>query len=84
MVTKLAMSILRKVSLCAAGCNLGYMSKTLFASIAFDYLILILKSRGHRKIPDISRKLDFLSFVSMVTAEDSGTLLCPIGYRQIA
>ena len=34
-------------------------------------------------MPDISWKLDFLSFVSMVTAEDSGTLLSPIGYRQI-
>ena len=26
-------------------------------------------------MPDISWKLDFLSFVSIVTAEDSGTLL---------
>ena len=40
MVTELAMFILRKVSLCAAGCNLGCMNKTLFAFIAFDYLIL--------------------------------------------
>ena len=85
-VTKLAMSILRKVFLRAAACNLGYMNKTLFALFVFDYLILtfFLKSRGQRKIPDISRKLDFLSFVSMVTAKDSGALLFPIGYRQIA
>ena len=33
---------------------------------------------------DISWKLDFLSFVCMVTAKDSGALLFPIGYRQIA
>ena len=33
---------------------------------------------------DISWKHDCLSFVSMVTVEDSGTLLFPIGYRQIA
>ena len=44
----------------------------------------LLKSRGQRKIPDISWKLDLLSFVSMVTAEDSGALLFPIGYRQVA
>ena len=35
-------------------------------------------------MPDISWKLDFLSFVSMVTTEDSGALLCPIGYKLIA
>ena len=35
------------------------------------------------KIPDISWKRDVLSFVSMVTAEDSGTLLFPIDNRQI-
>ena len=29
----------------------------------------------------ISRKLDFLTFVSMVTAKDSGKLLSPIDYR---
>ena len=84
MVTKLAMSVLRKVFLCAAGCNLGYMNKTLFALITFDYLILTFKVKRSAKIPDISWKLDFLSFVSMVTAKDSGALLFPIGYRQIA
>ena len=40
MVTKLAMYILQKVSLCAADCNLGYMNKTLLTLIAFDYSIL--------------------------------------------
>ena len=39
MVTKLAMYILQKLCLCAADCNLGYMNKTLFTLIAFDYLI---------------------------------------------
>ena len=43
MVTKLAMYILQRVCLCAAGYNLGYMNKTLFAFIAFDYLILTFK-----------------------------------------
>ena len=60
------------------------MNKTLFTLIAFDYLILTFKVKRSEKIPDISRKLDFLSFVSMVTAEDSGALLFPIGYKQIA
>ena len=72
MVTMLAMYILQKVCFCAAYCTLGYMNKTLFTLIAFDYLIFTLKSRGQRKIPDVSWKLDFLSVVSMVTAEDSG------------
>ena len=49
MVTRLAMSILRKVSLCAAGCNLGCLTKTLFALIAFDYLILTFKIKGSAK-----------------------------------
>ena len=49
MVTKLAMYILRKVSLCAAGCNFGYMNKTLFALIAFDYLILTFKVKKTAK-----------------------------------
>ena len=43
MLTKLAMYILQKVCLCAAGYNLGHMNKTLFAFIAFDYLILTFK-----------------------------------------
>ena len=84
MVTKLAMYILQKVCLCAAGYDLGYMNKILFVLIAFDYLILTFKVKRAVKIPDISWKLDFLSFVSMVTAEVSGALLFPIGYRQIA
>ena len=84
MVTKLAMSILRKASLCAAGCNLGYMNKTLFALIAFDYLILTFKVKRSAKNTRYSLEIWFLSFVSMVTAEDSGVLLFPIGYRQIA
>ena len=37
------MSILRNVSLCAAGCYLGYMNEALFALITFDYLILTFK-----------------------------------------
>ena len=61
-----------------------YMNKPLFTLIAFDYLILTFKVKRSAKIPDISCKLDFLSFVSMVTAEGSKTLLFPIGYRQIA
>ena len=40
MVTKLAMYILQKACSYAADCNLGYMNKTLFILIAFDYLIL--------------------------------------------
>ena len=39
MVTMLGMHILQEVCLCAAGCNLGYMNKTLFTLIAFDYVI---------------------------------------------
>ena len=49
MVTKLAMSVLRKISLCAAGCNLGYMGKKLFALIAFDYFILTFKVKWSAK-----------------------------------
>ena len=86
MVTVLAMYTLQKVWLCAADCKLGYMNKTLFTLIAFDYLIFTFKvtSRGRRKIPDISWKLDVLSIFSIVTVGDSGTLLFPICYRQIA
>ena len=84
MVTMLAMYILQKVCLFAADCNLGYMNKTLFTLIDFDYLILTFKFKRSAKIPNISRKLDFLSFVPMVTAADSIELLVPIGYRQIA
>ena len=49
MVTKLAMYILQKVCLCAAGYNLGYMNKTLFAFIASDYLILTFKVKRAAK-----------------------------------
>ena len=49
MVTKLAMYILQKVCLCAAGYNLGYMNKTLFAFIEFDYLILAFKVKRAAK-----------------------------------
>ena len=49
MVTKLTMYILQKVCLCAAGYNLGYMNKTLFAFIAFDYLILTFKVKRAAK-----------------------------------
>ena len=49
MVTKLAMHILQKVCLCAAGYNLGYMNKTLFAFIAFDYLIFTFKVKRAAK-----------------------------------
>ena len=54
MVTKLAMSILQKVCLCAACCNLGYMNKTLFTLNALAYLILTFKV----KRSDISWKLE--------------------------
>ena len=84
MVTMRAMYILQKVCLCTADCNFSYVNKTLFTLIAFDYLILTFKLKRSAKIPDISWKLDFLSFVSMVTAEDTEALLFPIGYRQIA
>ena len=50
---------LQKVWLCATDCNLGYMNEILYTLIAFDYLILNLRSKGRRKIPDISWKLDF-------------------------
>ena len=49
MVTVLAMYILQKVWLCAADCNLGYMNKTLFTLIAFDYLILTFKVKRSAK-----------------------------------
>ena len=84
MVTMLAMNILQKVWLCTADNNLGYMNKTMFTLIALDYLISALKVKRSAKILDISWKLDFLIFVSFVTAGDSGTLLFPIGYRQSA
>ena len=60
------------------------MNRTMFTLIVFDYLIFTFKVKGAGKIPDISLKLDFLSFVSMVTAQESETLLSPIGFRQIA
>ena len=84
MVTMLAMVIQQKVWPCAADCNLRYKNKTLFTLVAFDYLILTFKVKRSAKIPVVSWKLDFLGFVSMVTDEDSGILLFPIGYRQIA
>ena len=59
------------------------MNKTLFTLIAFDYLVLTFKVKRPAKMPDISWKLDFLCIVSMVTAEDSGTLRSPIGYIQL-
>ena len=49
MVTMLEMYILQKVGLCAADCNLGYMNKTLFILIAFDYLILTYKVKRSAK-----------------------------------
>ena len=83
MVTTLAMHIIQKVCLCTADCNLGYMNETLFVLIAFDYLILFCLEVSE-KYQIFLRNLIFLSFVSMVTTEDSGGLLFPIGYRQIA
>ena len=50
MVTKSAMHILQNVCLCAADCYLGYMNKTLFSLIAFDYLILTFKVNRSAKI----------------------------------
>ena len=49
MVTKLAMYILQKVCLWAAGCNLGYMNRILFALITYDYLILTFKVKRSAK-----------------------------------
>ena len=69
------MSILRKVSLCAAGCNLGYLTKTLLALIAFDYMILTFKVKRSAKNTRYFLETCFLSFVSMATTEDSRTLL---------
>ena len=54
MATMLAMYILQQMWLCAADCNLRYINKILFTSIAFDCLILILKSIGQQKIPAIT------------------------------
>ena len=51
MVTMLAMYILQKVQLCAADCDLGYMNKTLFTLIAFEYLILTLTVERTAKMP---------------------------------
>ena len=85
MVTILAMYILQQMWLCAADCNLGYMNKIVFTSIAFDYLLLIVKvNRSVKKYQLFLGNLIFLIVVSMVTAEDPGTLLFPIGYRHIA
>ena len=49
MVTKSEMYNLQKVCLCTADCNLGYMNKTLFTLIAFDFLILIFKVKRSAK-----------------------------------
>ena len=64
MVTMLAMYILQKLCLCAAGCNLSY------TIIAFDYLILTFKVKKSPKNTRYFLESRFLSFVSMVTAED--------------
>ena len=62
-----------------------YINRSMFTLIAFDYWILTFKIKRSGKTPDISLKLVFFkSFVSMVTAQESETLLSPIGYRQIA
>ena len=84
MVTLLAMYILQKMWLCAADCTLDYMYTILFTSIAFDYLLLIFKVNRSVKNTSFFLETWFLSFVSMVTAEDSVTLLFPIGYGQIS
>ena len=84
MVTKLAMYILQKVCLCAADCNPGYMIKTLFNLIAFDYLILTFKVNRSAKNTRYFMETWFFKLFSMVTAEDSGALLFFIVYRQIA
>ena len=62
------------------------MNKTLFTLIAFDYLILTLKVKRLAKKNKYFLETWFLSFVSVVTAEDSGTLLLlfPIDYGQFA
>ena len=84
MVTMLALFFLQQMWLCAADCNLGHTNKVLFTSIAFNYLILIFKVNWSAKNTSNLLETCFLSFVSMVTAEDSGTLLFPFGYRKIA
>ena len=73
--------------LCKFMCSwllLGYMNKTLFTQIAFDYLILTFKVKSSAKNTRYFSETWFLSFVSMVTAGVSGALHFPIGYRQIA
>ena len=60
------------------------MNKILFTLIAFDYLILTFKVKRPAKNTRYFLETSFLSFVSMVTAKDSETILFPIGYRQIA
>ena len=72
------------VWLCAADCTLSYMNETLFNLISFDYLILRFKVSGSAKNMRYFFDTSFLSFVSMVTGEESGTLLFPIDYGQIA
>ena len=54
------------------------MNKTMFTLIALDYLIFTFKVK--RSAKNTKCFSDFLSFVSMVTAEGSGTLLFPIDY----
>ena len=60
------------------------MNKILFTSIAFDYLIWIFEVNRSAKITSYFLETWFLIFVTLVTAEDPGALLFPIGYWHIA
>ena len=84
METMLVKDIPQNVSLPAAYCYKVYMNRTMFTLTAFDYLILTFKVTRSGKYQIFLEKLIYLSFVAMVTAQDSETLLSPIGYRQIA
>ena len=59
---------------------IGYASGPIRRCLFIDYIIITFKVKRSAK----NTRLDFLSYVSMVTAEDSGAFLFPIGYRQIA
>ena len=60
------------------------MNRTMFTLIALDYLILTFKVKRSGKYEIFLKNSIILSFVSMVTAQESETFLSPIGYRQIA
>ena len=79
MKTVLSKDILQSLWLYEADCYFVYMNRTLHFTC-----LQLLKSRGQGQLLHISSKFEFFSFVSMVTAKNTRTLLSPIGYLQIA